>query len=251
MAKSIERAVVIGASSGMGAAIAKRWVARGAKVALVARREEQLQRVAEAITAGWGPGKVIVRSFDVTDSSGAAECFAGIVEELGGLDAICYAAGVMDTGIGEDEYPTATDIRILEVNLCGAVAWLNAAARLFTEQKRGTIVGIGSIAGDRGRRAYPSYHAAKAGFATYLESLRNRLGQHGVQVTTIKPGFIDTPMTRGMEGLFWLKTADEAAVMIDRAVLRGRQCSYVPGRWRLVSLVIRSIPSFLFRKLSI
>ncbi|PIE24728.1 MAG: short-chain dehydrogenase [Planctomycetota bacterium] len=251
MAKSIERAVVIGASSGMGAAIAKRWVARGAKVALLARREEKLEKVAEAIAAGWGPGKTIIRRCDVTDTTAAAESFAEIVAELGGLDAICYAAGVMDTGLGEDEYSTEKDLPILETNLNGAVAWLNEAARLFTEQKHGTIVGIGSIAGDRGRRAYPSYHAAKAGFATFLESLRNRLGQHGVQVTTIKPGFIDTPMTRGMEGLFWLKTADEAASIIDRAVKRGRQTAYVPGRWRLVSLVIRSIPSFLFRKLSI
>jgi NAD(P)-dependent dehydrogenase (short-subunit alcohol dehydrogenase family) len=251
MGKSIQRAVVVGASSGMGAALARRLVAQGARVALVARREEQLRKVAEGIEAGWGPGKTLLRSFDVSDTEGAAACFAGIVEELGGLDAIYFAAGVMAKDLAEDEFSTEKDMPVLNVNLNGAIAWLNEAARLFQEQKRGLIVGIGSIAGDRGRRAYPSYHAAKAGFHTYMESLRNRLSQHGIQVTTIKPGFIATPMTQGMDGLFWLKTADEAAVMIQRAVQKGRQVAYVPGRWRFVSFVIRSIPSFLFRRLSI
>ena len=176
--------------------------------------------------------------------------FSELVEELGGLDFICYAAGVM-ADVGPDEYPTDKDLKILQVGLSGAFAWLNPAADYFQKQKRGAIVGIGSIAGDRGRRAYPSYHATKAGFATWLESLRNRLTQHGVRVTTIKPGFIDTAMTRGMDGLFWVKTADEAAASILKAAQKGKQTVYVPARWRLVSLVIRSIPSFIFRRMSI
>lgn len=250
MQEKFERAIVIGASSGIGAALARKLADHGARVALVARREDELERIANGIRIAWGEDKAIVRAHDVTNFDEAPKLFAELCAELGGCDFICYAAGVM-AEIGEDEYPTDKDRLILDVGLTGAFAWLNPAAEFFQGQKKGAIVGIGSIAGDRGRRAYPSYHATKAGFATWLESLRNRLSQHGVRVTTIKPGFIDTAMTRGKEGLFWVKTPDEAAGMILNAARKGKQTVYVPGRWRAVSLVIRSIPSFLFRRMSI
>ncbi len=251
MGNSIKRAIVVGASSGMGAAFARQLASQGAKVAIVARRQEELENLKLGIDTAWGENTAHVYTHDVCDFEAAPELFARITEELGGCDLFCYAAGVMARDLKEDEFDFAKDKLVLDVNLTGAVAWLNSVATHFLAQKSGTIVGIGSIAGDRGRRAYPSYHTAKAAFHTFLESLRNRLSQHGVQVTTIKPGFIDTPMTRGMEGLFWLKTADEAAMMISTAVRKGKATAYVPGRWRLVSLIIRHIPSFIFRRLSV
>jgi len=247
---SCQKAIVVGASSGMGAAFARELAARGATVALVARRKDELDKVRAAIDTAWGEGRARAYVHDVTSYEDTASLFAAIVSDLDGLDLICYAAGTM-ADIGPDEFDSAKDKPVVEVNLLGAIAWLNPAAKLFQDQRRGTIVGIGSIAGDRGRRAYPSYHAAKAGLATFLESLRNRLSQHGVNVTTIKPGFIDTAMTRGMSGLFWLRTADEAARMIWKAVSKRRSTSYVPARWRIVSWVIRAIPSVIFRRLSI
>lgn len=250
MTQQVKHAIVVGASSGIGAALARQLAAQGARVALVARRKNELENVAKAIDTAWGDTKTLTYVHDVTDYGAAPELFARIVDELGGLDLICYAAGVM-CEIGEDEFDFEKDAQVVDVNLKGAMAWLDPAAARFQRERHGTIIGIGSIAGDRGRRAYPSYHAAKAGLSTFLESLRNRLAQHGVQVTTIKPGFIDTPMTRGMDGLFWLKSSDEAARMIWKAARKGKQTSYVPGRWRVVSLVIRSIPSFIFRRLSI
>ncbi len=250
MGKQFKQALIVGASSGMGASLAATLAAQGAKVAIVARREDALRQVAEGIHTAWGPDSARIYKHDVTDVDAIAPLFADIVQDLGGLDLTCYAAGYLEKS-GEDEYPTEKDRRTIDVGLTGAIAWLNEAATYFTKQKHGTIVGISSIAGDRGRRAFPGYHAAKAGLTAYLEALRNRLAQHGVQVTTIKPGFIDTPMTRGMEGLFWLKSSDEAARMIAKSAAKGRQTSYVPGRWRFVSLVIRSIPSFIFRRMSI
>lgn len=250
MDRKFKRAIVVGASSGIGAALCRKLASQGARVAMVARRGEQLEKVAAGLRTAWGEDSVLVRVHDVTDYAAAPKLFDELCEELGGLDFICYAAGVM-AEVGEDEYPTDKDLKILDVGLSGAFAWLNPAAAYFQKQKSGSIVGIGSIAGDRGRRAYPSYHATKAGFATWLESLRNRLTQHGVRVTTIKPGFIDTAMTRGKEGLFWVKSADEAAEMIMKAARKGKQTVYVPARWRIVSLVIRSIPSFIFRRTSI
>src|SRR5207253_11293467 len=127
-------------------------------------------------------------------------------------------------------------------------AWLNEAARRFERAGEGTIVGISSIAGDRGRRGNPAYGASKAALDHFLEALRNRLSQRGVTVVTIKPGFVDTDLTRGMPGLFWLISADEAARRILAAARGGSVTPYVPARSRFVGLIIRSSPSFLFRR---
>ena len=116
---------------------------------------------------------------------------------------------------------------------------------------RGTIVGIGSVAGDRGRSGNPGYCTSKAAFHTYLEAIRNRVARDGVRVVTIKPGFVDTAMTRGMDGLFWVISPDRAAEIILSKASRGAVTAYVPARWRLVMLVIRSIPSFIFTRLGI
>ncbi len=138
---------------------------------------------------------------------------------------------------------------MLDVNLRGAVAWLDPAAERFSRLGGGAIVGIGSVAGDRGRSGNPVYCTSKAGLHTYLEAIRNRVARDGVRVVTIKPGFVDTAMTRGLEGLFWLISADRAAEIILRKAKRGATVAYVPARWRWVMLVIRSIPSFIFRRL--
>jgi NAD(P)-dependent dehydrogenase (short-subunit alcohol dehydrogenase family) len=175
---------------------------------------------------------------------------------------VIYAAGVQPR-VAADEYDTEKDRLIVEVNVIGAMAWLNEAARRFerasthcvgtrrSDAGGGTIVGISSIAADRGRRGNPAYGASKAALDHFLEALRNRLTQRGVTVVTIKPGFVDTDLTRGMSGLFWLISPDEAAERILAAARRGPATVYVPRRWRLVGLIIRSIPSFLFRKLKV
>ena len=116
--------------------------------------------------------------------------------------------------------------------------------------RRGHIVGISSIAGDRGRVAGPVYNSSKAGLNTYLEALRNRLSRRGVTVTTIKPGFMDTRLLENAARTFWVISPDEAAQQIQTAVTRRQQSVYVPNRWRYVGLIIRHIPSFIFRRLS-
>jgi decaprenylphospho-beta-D-erythro-pentofuranosid-2-ulose 2-reductase len=244
-----KHALVVGASSGMGAALAKRLAAGGCQVALVARREAELATVCEAINAG---GPVLARAYphDVRCVEEVPGLFQQIAADLGGLELVIYAAGVQPR-VAPDEYDTEKDRLIVEVNVIGAMAWLNEAARRFERAGDGTIVGISSIAGDRGRRGNPAYGASKAALDHFLEALRNRLSQRGVRVVTIKPGFVDTDLTRGMPGLFWLISADEAARRILAAARRGSIVAYVPARWRLVGLVIRSIPSFLFRRMKI
>src|SRR5690606_21533186 len=135
--------------------------------------------------------------------------FQQITADLGGLDMIVYAAGAMPK-VAFDEFNTEKDRQIVEVNVIGAMAWLNEAAARFERLRKGSIVGIGSVAGDRGRSGQPAYGASKAALATYLESLHSRLARHGVGVTTIKPGFIDTAMTKDLPSKPLLLGAEEA-----------------------------------------
>lgn len=245
-----KHAVIVGASSGIGEALARRLAADGAAVALVARREDNLRRITGEINAAHGDGRALAVAHDVRAVADIPPLLREIARRLGGLDLAIYAAGFMPELAG-DEYDTAKDREILEVNLLGAIAWLNPVAERMARLGRGTIVGIGSVAGDRGRFGNPAYCSSKAGLHTYLESLRNRLARLGVRVVTIKPGFVDTAMTRGREGLFWVISADRAAEIILDKARRGAVTAYVPARWRLVMTIIRAIPSFIFTRLGI
>ena len=152
--------------------------------------------------------------------------------------------------VAKDEYNFEKDRSIIETNLLGAFAWLNEAAMRFQNAAGGTIVGVSSIAGERGRRGMPAYMTSKAALSTYLESLRNRLSQHGVRVVTIKPGVIDTEMSKDSLNKMWLYSAEDTAREIIKAAHRGVTVKYVPWKWRLVSFVVHSLPSFIFRRLN-
>ncbi|TDJ71624.1 MAG: SDR family NAD(P)-dependent oxidoreductase [Planctomycetota bacterium] len=247
------RAIVVGASSGMGAALVRRLAAEGYRVAALARREAKLVELAEDCRADCAKtgGAVFVHVHDVARQADVSALFEEIVRELGGLDLIVYAAGIMPA-TGPAEYDTEKDLAQVTVNLGGCIAWCNEAAKLFRTQRSGTIIGISSIAGDRGRKGNPVYCATKAAMNTYLEALRNRLSEVGVHVLTVKPGFIDTPMTEGLDGLFWLISADDAArTILTAARHRFWNTRYVPLRWWAVGAIIRSIPSILFRRLNV
>jgi short-subunit dehydrogenase len=243
-------ALVVGASSGIGEALARRLATDGARVALVARREDELRRIMDEINDAAGAERAIAVAHDVRAADEVPDLAQEIARRLGGLDLVVYAAGAMPA-VAVDEYDTAKDREMLEVNLVGAVAWLNPIAERMARLGRGTIVGIGSVAGDRGRAPNPVYCTSKAGFHAYLEALRNRVAKLGVKVVTIKPGFVDTAMTQGKEGLFWVISADRAAEIILKKARRGVVTAYVPARWRMVMAIVRSIPSFIFSKLGI
>jgi short-subunit dehydrogenase len=242
--------LVIGSSSGIGEALARRLAAGGSRVALVARREDELRRITKEINDAAGEGRAIAVVHDVRAVDEVPELVQEIARRLGGLDLVIFAAGSMPS-VAPDEYDTPKDREMIEVNLLGAVAWLNPVADRMARLGRGTIVGIGSVAGDRGRAPNPVYCTSKAGLHAYLEGLRNRLAKLGVTVVTIKPGFVDTAMTRGKEGLFWLISADRAAEIILEKAAHGAVTAYVPARWRLLMTVVRSIPSFIFTRLGI
>jgi short-subunit dehydrogenase len=243
--RKFERVLIIGASSGIGLALAEQLLKSGALVAMVARRREPMAKL-----AAQHAGKAFVYVHDVTNYAEAPTLFQQITKDLGGLDCIIYSSGVMPS-MDEHEYNFEKDREIIEVNVLGAFAWLNEAAKRFERLKSGTIIGISSVAGERGRRGNPAYCTSKAALTTFLESLRNRLSQYGVRVVTIKPGMVDTAMTRGKPGQLWVISADEAAKRILAYAHSGTNTTYIPSRWRLLMFVLKCMPSFIFRRLPI
>ena len=249
MPQSFQRALIVGASSGIGAALARALAAGGCRVALVARREDKLRELAAALDAQAGQALALPYAHDVTDTGGIPALFETITRDLGGLDLVIYAAGVMPA-VGPDEYDTAKDAETIAANFTGAVAWLNEAARRFERAKSGTIVGISSVAGDRGRRGNPVYGATKAALNAYLESLRNRIERRGAFVVTIKPGPVDTPMTQGLNAPGMIP-AEQAAAEILLAAQGKVRVAYVPGKWKPIMAIIRAIPAPIFKYLPI
>ncbi|MCC7015214.1 MAG: SDR family NAD(P)-dependent oxidoreductase [Planctomycetes bacterium] len=246
------RAIVVGASSGIGEALVRQLCAEGVDVVALARRRERLEEL--ALSCGGSAGRVIPCAHDVSDFAAVPQLFEALVRELGGLDLFVFASGLM-TEVGPNEFDTAKDLEMLAVNLGGCVAWTNEVAKLFRTQRSGVIVGISSIAGERGRKGNPVYGTSKAAMNHYLEALRNRLADFDVHVCTIKPGFVETAMLaaaraqgRSIKGAI---TPEAAAKSILRAARARRNEVFVPFKWTLVAAVIRNIPSFLFKGMNI
>jgi len=244
------RALVVGGSSGLGAALVRQLAREGGRVAALARDGEALGALARELSAdaARAGGAVFVHAHDVRDTAAVPALFETIVRELGGLDLLVYSAAVMPP-VGRTEYDTEKDLDVLAVNFGGLVAWGNQAAQLFRTQRAGALVGISSISGDRGRKGNPAYGASKAAMDNWLEALRNRLAGEGVHVCTIKPGYLATRMTAGREDLFWVASPEQAAAAVLQAARSGASVRYVLRRWRLVGTLLRCIPSFVFRRL--
>lgn len=241
-------AIVVGASSGIGACLARRLADEGYSLALLARRGDLLEKLCDEINHKAGEIRARYYTHDVFDQHRVPALLETILTELGGLDLFIYNAGV-SLPAGLKKYDFDKDLQTMEVNLMGALAWLNPVAAMFQSLKSGQIVGISSVAGERGRVGNPSYNASKAALTCYLEALRNRLTRYGVHVLTVKPGFVETDLLADAKGTFWVIPAEQAARDICIAIRRHKQEVYTPARWRWVMLIIRNIPSFIFRKL--
>lgn len=244
--------LVLGATSGIARATAAGLARRGYGLFLAGRDEEELERVAADLGVRFG---VTVQSgpFDalVTDDHGA---FLSWVEEetadMGGLAGAVVAFGTMG-----DEARVFVDAaeadRVLRTNLNGAVSVLTPLAAHFEARGGGFLVGVSSVAGERGRKGNYVYGAAKAGLTAYLSGLRARLAPKGVRVVTVKPGFVDTAMTFGRPGTFLVASAEAVGERIARAVEWGPEVIYAPWFWRPVMAVVRAIPEPLFKRLAL
>ena len=245
------RGIIIGASDGIGEALARRLAREGYALALLARRGDKLESLCSEINQMMGEHRARAYIHDVAEYEKVPSLLRRIVADLGGLDLVVFVTGVNYPPGGIDKYNFENDRRMIGVNLIGAMAWLTPVAEMFQSAKAGQIVGIGSVAGDRGRVGNPGYNTSKAGLATYLEALRNRLTRHGVNVLTVKPGFVQTEMLKAAQGPTPFTIPPEKAVEdIWNAMKKCKQVIYTPPIWRWIMLAIQLTPSFIFRRLS-
>jgi short-subunit dehydrogenase len=244
------RGIIIGASDGIGAALARKLSKEGFTLALLARRKDKLDALCAEINSSVNETRALAYLHDAANYDEVPALLNRIVADLGGLDLVVFMAGV-NFPSGLTSYNFEGDRKMIEVNLIGAMAWLTPIAEMFQSAKAGQIVGISSVAGDRGRIGNPGYNTSKAALSTYLEALRNRLTRHGVNVLTVKPGFVKTEMLKAAQGATpFAVTPEKAADDIYNAIRKRKQLIYTASIWRWIMLIIQHIPSVIFRRMS-
>ena len=252
MTRAPHKIVILGALSAIAEQTARLLAARGCELMLVGRRADRLAEVAADLTVR-GAQSVLVTTADLGQIADPFAFMAKAKADLGGLDAVLIFHGVM-----RDEALAARDITalrtVLSVNFNSAIE-LSAAAALQRQTytcARPVLIGIGSVAGDRGRASNRAYGAAKAGFATYLQGLAQRGASSKVRTVVVKPGFTDTPMTDGLKkgGPLWTSPA-RVAKDIVRAIDGGGPTVYSPWFWRWILLILRLLPHPIMSRLKI
>ena len=244
-----KRILIIGATSAIAEAAARQWAARGDALFLVGRKRQKLDDIAADLKVR-GAANAGVFEMDATDAAMHPSMLEAAVTALVGLDVALIAHGTLPDQKA-CEASVAMTLAEIDNNGLSVVALCTLLGNHFEAQGSGSIAVISSVAGDRGRQSNYVYGAAKGMVTRYLQGLRNRLAKKNVQVLTIKPGFVDTPMTAAFsKGALWAQPGDVARGIVA-AIDKGRDEVYLPGFWRLIMLVIRHIPEFVFKKLSL
>lgn len=240
--------IILGATSSMARAFARQVAARGDAVFLCGRDIADLKATAaDCKIRGASTSEAL--KFDARKP----ETFAPIykrVEAENQLLNVAVFVGSMPPQDDIDADPSLIDGTVTD-SFAGPARFLQGLAPMMEAQEGGTVVGVGSVAGDRGRIGNYVYGAAKAGFHTYLSGLRNRLTRAGGHVVTVKPGFVDTAMTWGIEGMFLVARPDDVATSILNAVDKKKNTIYTPFFWRYIMGIICAIPETLFKKMSV
>lgn len=241
--------VIVGATSAIAHSTARLFAEKKANFFLIARNEEKLNTVADDLKAR-GASEISSFVLDINDLEGQKLAIEQAISALGSLDLLLVAHGTLP----DQERCNSDTIYLLEefhTNATSTMSFLQQISTHFEQQNKGSIAVITSVAGDRGRQSNYLYGAAKATISTYLSGLRNRLSKSNVQVLDIKPGFVDTPMTSDIKkGALWAQPEDIARG-IEKALLKGSDVVYLPFFWRYIMLIIKNIPEFIFKKLSL
>lgn len=239
--------LLLGATSDIGQALAEKYAKEGHNIVLAGRNMEHMEHISSDIKIRHEV-KVEYYHFDALDYASHQKFY----DELPGTPdiAICIFGYLGDQEKAQTDWAECR--QIMEVNYNAAVSILNVIAESLAQLRAGTIVGISSVAGDRGRQSNYFYGSAKAGFTAYLSGLRNRLFHNNVHVLTVKPGFVDTKMTEGLD-LPKPLTAQPSQVAnaIFKAVNKKKNTLYTLGIWWVIMTIIKSIPEFIFKKLKL
>lgn len=242
------RVVILGALSAIAIALARIYAREGAALVLVARNGERLKSLADDLKLR-GAAQVEIDDLDLeVAGANAGKHLEQWSKSMSSIDHVHVIYGYLGTQ-KEGSTDGSELSRILSVNFTSAVQWCEAAAVILRRQNRGVVVAVSSVAGDRGRQSNYAYGAAKGGLALYMQGLAHSLANTGARAVVVKPGFVDTPMTDGLNkgGPLWAKP-HTIGKMLRRAADRGGPIQYAPGIWRLIMMPIRAMPSFIMHK---
>lgn len=238
--------IIVGASRGIGASLAREYAARGATLGLLARSADALEALASELRAGGA--RVETATLDVADREAVAPVLSGLMDRLGTVDTVIANAGVLGWRKAGDGN-VAEDRRIIETNLLGAIAVIDAAVARFRQQKSGHIVGISSISAYRGIPGSGAYSASKAALTNYLDALRMELSGKGIAVTVVHPGFVKTDIGPNMDKYPFAAEPDKVAREIADGVARQKKNIIVPRfPWSLVLPAMKLLPDSVLKK---
>ncbi|HEX4923764.1 MAG TPA: SDR family oxidoreductase [Bdellovibrionales bacterium] len=241
--------IIVGATSAIAQAAAREFAARGCTLYLIARNAQKLGLVAADLKTRSGR-EVQTRVLDLCETAAHPALLAEAERTMGPADVFLVAHGVLgDQARAIQSYETARGI--LEANFLSVVSMLTSVSNVFEARRSGTIAVISSVAGDRGRQSNYVYGVSKGAVSIFLQGLRNRLAKSNVHVVTIKPGFVDTPMTAAFKKGLLFASADTVGRGVVRAILKKKDVVYVPGFWRLIMIVICLVPERIFKRLSL
>lgn len=241
------KVLILGATSTIARSIAGELAEKGYRLHLAGRSEVELERLASDLRVRFG-SEVSYSVLVVEDLQTHQSFVTEAVGKLGGVDGAVFAIGLLGNQPADSIEPEAA-CRLVEVNLTSAVSVLAPLANVMADQGGGFILGLSSVAGDRGKQSNYVYCAAKAGFSTFLDGLRHRLEPRGVKVYTVKLGFVDTAMTYGMDGLPLLASPGKIARSSVRLLNKPSGIYYLPWFWRWIMMLIRWIPEPIFKRM--
>lgn len=246
------RIAIFGATSAIATACARIWTRQGASLYLIARDADKLEALLADLRVRGAPGQRIEAArADLNDLDRHEQLLEQAEQSLGGLDVVLIAHGTLPDQAACEE-SIALALNEIKTNALSVVSIASHAANRMQARGSGAIAAISSVAGDRGRQSNYVYGSAKGMVSLFMQGLRNRLAKRGVAVITIKPGFVDTPMTAQFDkkGPLWAQPETVARGIVD-AIAKRKDVVYLPGIWRLIMLVIRHIPEAIFKRLSL
>ena len=237
----MRKAIIIGATSGIGNEVAKILVKNGYKVGITGRRETELERLKES-----SPNNYVISSFDCTTEDNS-EKLLELTDRVGGLDLLILSSG---TGDFNEDLNFDIENETNQLNVIAFTEIVDWAFNYFQKQRKGHLVAISSIAGIRGSRIAPAYNASKAYQINYLEGLRQKATKtkEPIHITDIRPGFVDTDMAKG-EGKFWVAKKEEAAQQIFGVIKKKKMVAYVTKRWWVIAKLLQLIPNGIYKRM--
>ncbi len=238
----------LGASKGMGRALARRMAERGDRLFLLGRDLDDLRRSAADLANLGATGEVGATRCDLGDRATFAPALEAARDSMGDVETVVVTAGVFGQQEDFEKDSDALD-QLLTVNFINTVHFCEAARKMLLARGGGNLCVFSSVAGERGRKPVIHYGAAKAGLSYYLEAIDHKFHADGLRVTTVKPGFVKTGMTAGLDPPPFAGEPEGVARDVLRAIDRGQAVVYTPGIWRWVMLVIRHLPRAVMRRI--